>query len=151
MTKISVDKESPVTDDGHKLINGSEAALRAVYSADECFTFTADELLDDKVAFFVARKNGDAMGCVALVDEGSYGEVKRLYVPDHARGLGIAKVLMAHLEAQAKAQGFGHVKLETGDKLAAAVALYKSLGYTICGKFGPYEEDPVSLFMEKAL
>ncbi len=151
MTQITVTQESPVTDDGHKLINGSEAALRAVYTADECFTFTADELLDDKVSFFVARKNDDAMGCVALVNEVAYGEVKRLYVPDHARGLGIAKILMAHLEMQAKAQGFAYVKLETGDKLAAAVALYKSLGYNICGKFGPYEDDPVSLFMEKAL
>ncbi len=151
MSEIRITLESPVTDDGHKLINGSEVALRAVYTADECFTFTADELLDDKVCFYVARKGGKAMGCVALVNEGAYGEVKRLYVPDHARGLGIAKILMAHLETQAKAQGFAHVKLETGDKLAAAVALYKSLGYNVCGKFGPYEEDPVSLFMEKVL
>jgi len=151
MTKITVHQESPVSDDGHKLINGSEAALRAVYRAGECFTFTADELLGDKVSFFVARKDGQAMGCVALVNEAAYGEVKRLYVPDHARGLGIAKILMAHLEAQAKAQGFSHVKLETGDKLVAAVALYKSLGYTVCSKFGPYEDDPVSLFMQKAL
>jgi putative acetyltransferase len=151
VSEIRIALESPVTDDGHKLINGSEAALRAVYTADECFTFTADQLLDDKVSFYVARKDGQAMGCVALVNEGAYGEVKRLYVPDHGRGLGIAKTLMAHLEAQAKAQGFTDVKLETGDKLVAAVALYKSLGYSICGKFGPYEEDPVSLFMEKAL
>lgn len=151
MTEIRITRESPVTDDGHKLINGSEAALRAVYTADECFTFTANELLDDKVSFFVARKSGQAMGCVALVNEIAYGEVKRLYVPDHARGLGIAKILMAYLEAQAKVQGLSYVKLETGDKLAAAVALYKSLGYNVCGKFGPYETDPVSLFMEKAL
>jgi len=133
------------------LINGSEAALRAVYAVDECFTFTANELLDDKISFFVARKDGEAMGCVALVNEADYGEVKRLYVPDHARGLGLAKILMAHLETQAKNQGLTQVKLETGDKLIAAVALYKSLGYTVCGKFGPYQQDPVSLFMEKAL
>lgn len=151
MKQIIVTQESPVTEEGYKLINGSEVALRAVYTADECFTFTADELLDDKVSFFVARRNCITMGCVALVNEAAYGEVKRLYVPDHARGLGIAKILMAHLEEQAKAQGLQSVKLETGDKLAAAVALYKSLGYSICGKFGPYKDDPVSLFMEKAL
>lgn len=151
MTEIRVTQESPITDDGHMLINGSEAALRSVYTADECFTFTANELQGDKVSFFVARKAGNAMGCVALVNEVAYGEVKRLYVPDHARGLGIAKILMAHLEEQARIQGLQSVKLETGNKLAAAVALYKSLGYTICGKFGPYEDDPVSVFMEKAL
>jgi len=133
------------------LINGSEQALRAVYTADECFTFTANELLGDKVSFFVARKDGEAMGCVALVNEAAYGEVKRLYVADNARGLGLAKILMKHLETQARAQGLKSVKLETGEKLAAAVTLYKSLGYIVCGKFGPYEDDPVSLFMEKAL
>ncbi len=151
MTRIAVHQESPVTDDGHKLINGSEAALREVYTADECFTFTADELVSDKVSFFVARQGGQAVGCVALVNEGAYGEVKRLYVPQAARGLGVAKILMAHLETQARAQGLFNVKLETGSKLAAAVALYKILGYSVCAKFGPYKDHPASLFMEKAL
>jgi putative acetyltransferase len=151
MMQIAVNQESPVTDDGHMLINGSETALRRVYTPDECFSFTADELLDDKIGFFVARKNGRAMGCVAMVNEGAYGEVKRLYVADHARGLGIAKILMVHLEMQAKAQNLSCVKLETGPKLTAAVALYKSLGYSICEKFGTYEDHPASLFMEKSL
>jgi len=151
MTKITVKQESPASSDGHMLINGSEAALREVYSADECFTFTADELMSDNVSFFVARKEERAVGCVALVIEADYGEVKRLYVPDHARGLGIAKILMAHLETHASKQGLQSVKLETGEKLAAAVALYKSLGFNVCKKFGDYEDDPVCLFMEKAL
>jgi putative acetyltransferase len=151
MTNITVTQESPVTDDGHMLIYGSEAALREVYSAEECFTFTADELVNDKVSFFVARKEKRAVGCVALVIEAEYGEVKRLYVPDHARGLGIAKILMAHLEEQASKQGLQSVKLETGEKLAAAVALYKSLGFSVCKKFGDYNDDPVCLFMEKAI
>ncbi len=151
MTKITVKKESPVTADGHMLINGSEAVLREIYTAEECFTFTAEELVNDKVSFFVARKEERAVGCVALVIEADYGEVKRLYVPDHARGLGIAKILMAHLEEQASKQGLQSVKLETGEKLVAAVALYKSLGFSVCDKFGNYEDDPVCLFMEKAL
>jgi len=149
MTKITVNQESPVTDDGHMLINGSEAALREVYTPDECFSFTADELLDDKVSFFIARKGECALGCVALVNEGNCGEVKRLYVPDHARGQGIAKILMTHLEAQAKAQNLPCVKLETGPKLTAAVTMYKSLGYTVCEKFGAYQDHSASLFMQK--
>jgi len=151
MITITIKLESPVTTDGHTLINGSEAALREVYTAGECFTFTADELVNDNVSFFVARKEGRAVGCVALVNEVGYGEIKRLYVPGHARGLGIAKILMAHLEAHASRQGLQSVKLETGEKLAAAVALYKSLGFSICEKFGTYEDDPVCLFMEKTL
>ena len=113
MTLIRTTKESPVSPDGLALINGSEAALLEVYAADECFSFTADELLDDKVSFFVARKDGIAVGCVALVNEANYGEVKRLFVPNEARGLGIAKILITHLEAQARALGLTCVKLET--------------------------------------
>lgn len=91
------------------------------------------------------------MGCIALVNEGGYGEVKRLYVPHSARGLGIAKILVTHLEQSAKSMGLSSVKLETGEELAAAVALYKSYGYTVCGRFGDYDDHPASLFMEKAL
>ncbi len=148
---VSVAIESPITPEGRELIAGSEDALRAVYTEDECFTFTAEELLDDAIAFYVARKDDAPVGCVALVDYKTYGEIKRLYVPHTARGLGIAKILMAHLENEAKAKGHTSVKLETGDKLAAAVSLYKTLGYSVCGKFGEYEDHPASLFMEKAL
>ena len=148
---ISVALESPITPAGRDLIAGSEDALRAVYSEDECFSFTAEELLGDTISFYVARKEGQPVGCVALVDYKTYGEIKRLYVPHTARGLGLAKTLMAHLENEAKAKGHSSVKLETGEKLAAAVSLYKALGYSVCGKFGEYEDHPASLFMEKAL
>ena len=148
---ITVAIESPVTPEGRELIAGSEDALRAVYSEDECFTFTAEELLDDTIAFYVARKDNTAVGCVALVDYKTYGEVKRLYVPQAARGLGLAKILMAHLENEAKVKGHSSVKLETGEKLASAVSLYKALGYSVCGKFGEYDDHPASLFMEKML
>ena len=148
---ISIAIETPVSEDGHRLINGSEDALRAVYTADECFTFTAEELVSDTIRFYVARQDGHALGCVALVEEDGYAEIKRLFVDPKARGLGLAKKLMARLEEDAFAAGLEEVKLETGEKLAAAVALYKKLGYRVCGPFGPYEDHPASLFMEKNL
>lgn len=151
MNAITVAIESPVSADGRVLIEGSEVALREVYTPDECFSFSPEELLDDRVAFYVARKDGAAVGCIALVNEGDYGEVKRLYVPHSARGLGIAKILVNHLEDSAKSMGLSSVKLETGEELAAAVSLYKSFGYVVCGKFGDYADHPASLFMEKAL
>jgi putative acetyltransferase len=151
MNEITVAIESPITPENVKLIEGSEAALREHYTPEECFSFSPEELLDDRVSFYVARKDGTAVGCIALVNEGAYGEVKRLYVPHSARGLGIAKILVTHLEDSAKSMGLSSVKLETGEKLAAAVSLYESFGYAVCGKFGDYEDHPASLFMEKAL
>lgn len=148
---LTIASESPVTEDGFTLIEGSEAALRAVYSEDECFTFTAAELDDPAISFLVAREDGMALGCVALVDCNGYGEVKRLFVRPEARGKALGEQLMVALEAQASAQGLPGVKLETGAKLSAAVALYQRLGYAECGPFGDYELHPASLFMEKTL
>ncbi len=151
MSTLTLDTESPLASEGRWLIEGSEAALREVYTEDECFSFTADELDKPNVDFFVARTGTDPVGCVALVRYADYAEVKRLYVDSSARGLGVAKALMDHLEAGAKAAGITDLRLETGPKLAAAVALYTARGYGECGRFGDYQDHPASLFMAKDL
>ncbi|MEM9581585.1 MAG: GNAT family N-acetyltransferase [Pseudomonadota bacterium] len=148
---LSIHIEDPLTADGRALIDGSERALRAVYTEDECFTFTADELAKPEIRFLVARQNGEAAGCVALCDYDRYGEVKRLYVPEAGRGLGTARQLMDRLENMSREMGHDSVKLETGEKLESAVALYTKLGYVVRGPFGEYPDHPASLFMEKAL
>lgn len=151
MTNLTLTVESPLSAEADVLIAGSEAALREVYSEDECFTFTAAELDKPNVDFIVARHGARPVGCVALVRYADYAEVKRLYVDGSARGLGVAKALMDHLEAGAVAAGITDLRLETGPKLAAAVALYKARGYVECGQFGDYEDHPASLFMAKDL
>ena len=148
---LKIAPESPVSDDGRKLIAGSEAALRDVYPPESCFSFTAEELLAPGSSFFVARRDGRPVGCVALVDCGVYGEIKRLFVLPGERRNGTARALMARLETAARQAGLPVVRLETGERLAAAVRLYERLRYRRCGSFGPYENHPDSLFMEKAL
>jgi putative acetyltransferase len=86
---------------------------------------------------------------VALMHCGGFGEVKRLFVAAAGRGLGVARALMAALEADAVAQGLAQVLLETSDRLVPAVTLYTSLGYRVRGKFGDYDDHPASLFMGK--
>jgi len=151
MTAITINIESPLTRDARSLIAGSETAMRSVFSADECYTFSPEELDKPHVDFIIARKGNQPMGCAALVAFQNYVEVKRLFVADHARGFGIAKLLMTQLEVHSKSRGLHHIQLETGDILIAAVALYKQLGYTVRGPFGDYKSHPTSLFMEKHL
>jgi putative acetyltransferase len=148
---LTITTEDPLSPEGLALIEGSEAALRAVYTPDECFTFTPEELAAPGISFFVARRNGRPVGCVALADCGDYAEIKRLFVRPEARGAGIARGLMAHLEAAARRAGHGLIRLETGPRLAAALALYRALGYKERGPFGTYADHPASLFMEKRL
>ena len=148
---LSITIESPTTPDGRALIAGSQTALLEVFPPEDIFSLDPQELAIPAVRFFVGRSGGAALGCVASMDCGDYAEVKRLYVPAAGRGKGIAKALMAALEADAARRGIPVIRLETGDALLAAVALYRALGYQVRGPFGDYPEHPASRFMEKAL
>jgi GNAT superfamily N-acetyltransferase len=88
-------------------------------------------------------------------DEG-YGdgdaEIKRMYVTPEARGLGLARRILAALEDDARAAGRTRMVLETGTKQPEAIALYTSTGYTSAlTKFGHYRFDDLSRCFVKAL
>ncbi|MFF8832546.1 GNAT family N-acetyltransferase [Streptomyces sp. NPDC015131] len=65
-------------------------------------------------------------------------ELKRMYVVPEARGLGLARRILAALEDDARAAGRTRMVLETGDMQPEAIALYTSSGYAPCAKFGYY-------------
>ncbi|GAA2457827.1 MULTISPECIES: GNAT family N-acetyltransferase [Streptomyces] len=67
-------------------------------------------------------------------------ELKRMYVVPEARGLGLARRILAALEDDARAAGRTRMVLETGDAQPEAIALYVSSGYEPCAKFGYYRE-----------
>ncbi len=148
---LVIGAEDPLAPDSLTLIKGSEAALREVYTTDECFTFSPAELTRPGITFFVARLNGTPMGCVALCIHDAHAEVKRLFVLPRARGSGTGRALMQHLETVAGETGHQTIRLETGIKLTAGVALYRALGYNSRGPFGDYIDHPTSLFLEKTL
>ncbi len=78
-------------------------------------------------------------------------EIKRMYVTPGARGLGLARRILAELEADARAGGRTRMVLETGAKQPEAVALYTSSGYEPCAKFGHYRFHELSLCFAKPL
>lgn len=65
-------------------------------------------------------------------------ELKRMYVVPEARGLGLARHILAALEEDARAAGRIRMVLETGTAQPEAIALYTSSGYEPCAKFGHY-------------
>ncbi|WP_455351253.1 GNAT family N-acetyltransferase [Streptomyces sp. SYSU K217416] len=67
-------------------------------------------------------------------------ELKRMYVVPEARGLGLARRILAALEDSARAAGRLRMVLETGTAQPEAIALYTSSGYLPCTKFGHYRE-----------
>ncbi|AJF65655.1 GNAT family N-acetyltransferase [Streptomyces vietnamensis] len=78
-------------------------------------------------------------------------ELKRMYVIPEARGLGLARRILAALEADARAAGRTRMVLETGTAQPEAIALYTSSGYEPCAKFGHYRDYPNSRCFAKPL
>lgn len=109
-------------------------------------------------SFFVAYLGGEPVATAAWrrSDVAALGvsrtvEVKRMYVAPAARGRGVARRLLAHVEADAAARGFAAVVLETGTQQPEAMALYESSGYTPIPAFGFYRDAPLSRCYGKRL
>ncbi|MFE9659040.1 GNAT family N-acetyltransferase [Streptomyces sp. NPDC005955] len=78
-------------------------------------------------------------------------EIKRMYVTPEARGRGLARRLLAALEADASAAGRTRMVLETGTEQPEAITLYESSGYAPCTKFGHYRHSELSRCYAKPL
>jgi putative acetyltransferase len=153
-TGASIAIERPDTADAIALINELEAYLTPLSPAESRHGYPVEKLLKKGVAFFVVRINGAAVGCggVQIYSDNEaepYGELKRIYVRPAFRGLGLAKQLIARLEAHAQGQGVSLMRLETGPAQVEANALYARLGYRLTGPFGEYHLDPHSRYYEK--
>jgi len=78
-------------------------------------------------------------------------EIKRMYVAPAARGRGLARLVLQHLELTAAAAGYDALVLETGMKQPEAIALYESAGYTRVPGFGHYRDSPLSRCFARVL
>jgi putative acetyltransferase len=98
--------------------------------------------------------DGEIAGCGALrVIDSARGELKSMRVADAFLGRGIGRAMLEHLVGEARQRGMTSLWLETGasEPFLPALKLYESAGFTRCGPFDGYVEDPFSVFMTRAL
>jgi len=69
-------------------------------------------------------------------------EVKRMYVDASVRRQGLARLMLAHLEATARTAGADVMIMETGTAQPEAMALYQAAGYELVEPFGHYQNAP---------
>lgn len=92
------------------------------------------------------------VGCAAFKEyDGQRAEVKRVFLRPEYRGKGLGRQLLEALEVLAKRKGYSALILESGEPLAAAMKLYRFLGYEVIPNYGPYVNLPESICMEKKL
>ncbi|MDX6527422.1 MAG: hypothetical protein QOI43_2933 [Gaiellales bacterium] len=88
------------------------------------------ELRPPAGVFLVATLRSEPVGCGGLKFHGDEPtELKRMWVADSVRGLGIGRRLLAELESCAVAAGTRVLRLETNRTLTEAISLYRSAGY----------------------
>jgi GNAT superfamily N-acetyltransferase len=116
------------------------------------FRLDVDEVAPGRGAFVIATRSGTPVGCGAVrrLDERA-GEIKRMYVIPAERGRGLGRVILASLEAEARALGLDRLLLETGVRQPEAIALYARAGFTAVPPFGEYVDSPLSVCMAKDL
>jgi putative acetyltransferase len=153
---LQIAGESPLSADVAEMFALSDAYAAALYPAESNHMVEAEALMQPHVIFCVARRDGKALGCgasVLYVDTagGQYAEIKRMFVHDEARGLGLGARILQHLEAETASRGVRLVRLETGVHSYSARRLYEKCGYRQIPPFGDYWDDPLSLFYEKML
>ncbi|RYH01362.1 GNAT family N-acetyltransferase [Salipiger sp. IMCC34102] len=134
-----------------RLLRASHAYLLSKYPAEHSFALSPDALAEPHISFFLAHDDVQAIGCGALANKGTYGELKSMFVDPKARGSGAGAAIVTAILAAAREQGLPALKIETGDDLYPAHRLYARHGFTPCGPFGDYVEGPHSIFMERAL
>jgi putative acetyltransferase len=149
---LTITVESPRQDGVIRLLDMSSAYAQSLYPPESNHLLDLKSLERPEVTFWVARLDGDMVGCCALVEAGDgTAEIKRMFVDPLARGRKVAQRLMEALEEKATERKLTALRLETGIYQLEAIGLYRKFGYTEIGPFGSYEPDPLNLFMEKTL
>ncbi len=90
---------------------------------------------------FVAKLGGHIVGCgMTHRINATTSEIKRVFTAPEARGSGAATGIIRAAMAQAKADGYTRLVLDSIVTLTDAVRLYDSMGFTPCTPY--YDPDP---------
>lgn len=104
--------------------SAERAGLPAPYAPPDGALLLA--FVDDAVAGCAALRRHDARS----------GEMKRLYVRDAYRGLGLGGRLVGVIVDSARAAGYAELRLDTLARMTSAQALYRRLGFVETAPYG---------------
>jgi len=130
------------------------AHMHSLSPAESVHALDVSEMRQRGVTMFTAWE-GTALGGMAALQrlDMHQGELKSMRTTAAARGRGAGRALLLHILSVARAEGLSSLWLETGaeDEFTAARSLYASEGFTECGPFADYIEDPLSVYMTRTL
>ena len=123
----------------------------AIASPINCInTLSIDALRSPEITLWSVWEGSELLGCGALkeLDEDA-GEIKSMRTANVHLGRGVATELLQYIVNVSRQRGYRCLYLETGSASAfkSAHLLYEKTGFSYCGPFAGYDDDPFSRFM----
>lgn len=134
----------------HALLTEHLQSMRALSPPESVHALDIENLRQPEITFWSVWEGSLLLGCGALKQlEHRHGEVKSMRTPVALRRRGAGRAILARIIAVARSRAYERLSLETGamEEFKPAQRLYESFGFTYCGPFGEYVEDPNSVFM----
>ena len=134
----------------HALLNEHLQNMHDLSPPESVHALDLDRLRAPGITCWSAWHEGVLVGCGALKElDATHGELKARRTPAGRRRTGAGRAILLHIIEVAKARGYERLSLETGavEAFRPALALYASAGFSRCGPFADYSEDPFSVFM----
>lgn len=125
------DLVAPVLSDLEREYDGRYGTMFGQPASVEISRYPASAFSAPDGTFVVLVRDGRAIsaGAFMRIDETTV-EVKRMWTHADFRGRGLARAILAELEAEASRRGYSKVVLSTGPRQPEAVRLYLATGYT---------------------
>jgi len=141
---LRIERVSPADAAGRRCVARyfEELGRRFEMGFDPASSLPAEDrdLIPPAGAFLVGSIDGEPVACGAIKTiEPGVGSLKRMWVADDVRGLGIGRRMLQALEAEAPALGLRVLRLETNRELGEAIRLYRTAGYREVPRFN---DDP---------
>ena len=102
------------------------------------------------IRFWSVWDGENIAGCAALREISPVqGEIKSMRTGAAYLGRGVASLLLEHVAKEARRRNYESLNLETGsgEAFAPAHKLYEKFGFSYCGPFADYTDDPFSRLM----
>jgi putative acetyltransferase len=134
----------------HALLSEHLRNMYALSPPESVHALNLDRLRSPEITFWTAWEGAQLIGCGALKElDALHGEIKSMRTPEALRRRGAGRAILNHIIAVARTRGYQRLSLETGSMEAfrPAQKLYESAGFSFCGPFGKYLDDPNSAYM----
>jgi DNA-binding MarR family transcriptional regulator/GNAT superfamily N-acetyltransferase len=141
---VPLERVDPASPDARQCLRAYVAELnrRSQSGYDPAAGVSADpqELRPPAGAFIVAHLSNEPVGCGAVKHRpNGPSDIKRMWVSETVRGMGLGRRMLEHLEAEAQRAGAKVVHLETNGALTEAIGLYRASGYR---EVPPFNDEP---------